>query len=285
MVRLTAKLVTAPHATLEAPVRRWLPEYKSRRDRLIDVYDRYFDSVSADTSKLRNLAFRLRYQVYCLEHPFEDPADNPGRLETDEFDDDALHSLLVHRTTGTVAGAVRLILPSRNGRWSNLPIRRVCGHPWLRTSNDILPRSRTAEISRFAIDKAFRRPTRNGAGAAGGYGVYSDREHPIPHNSLGLMRSIVAMAADSGMTHLCAVMEPALLRLLRRLGIHFNDLGPRVDYHGRRQPCFSDLDILLSRTWAERREVWEVITRDGELWPLNRELVGSLQSSGVTAQA
>lgn len=282
MARPTAKLVTAPHATLQAPVSRWLPENKSRRDRLIDVYDRLFDCVSADTKELRNLAFRLRYQVYCLEHPFEDPADNPDQLETDEYDDGALHSVLVHRATGSVAGAVRLILPNRNGRSSSLPIRRVCNHPWLQTNSDILPHSRTAEISRFTIDQTFRRPTRNGAG---GDGVYSDRDCPIPHNSLGLIRSVVAMAADSGMTHLCAVMEPVLIRLLRRLGLHFNDLGPRVDYHGRRQPCFTDLDVLLSRTWVERREVWEVITRDGELWPLNRKLVGSLKSSGVTARA
>ncbi len=78
------------------------------------------------------------------------------------------------------------------------------------------------------------------------------------------------------MTHLCAIKEPALLRMLSRLGIHFNNLGPRVEYHGTRQPCYSNLDLLLARTWIERREVWEILTRDGEIWPLNTELVKSL---------
>ena len=33
------------------------------------------------------------------------------------------------------------------------------------------------------------------------------------------------MSVREGMTHWAAVMEPALLRLLTRLGIHFNPLG------------------------------------------------------------
>ena len=39
------------------------------------------------------------------------------------------------------------------------------------------------------------------------------------------------------------------------------------------------LDLLLARTWIERREVWEILTRDGEIWPLNTELVKSLAKS------
>jgi N-acyl amino acid synthase of PEP-CTERM/exosortase system len=86
------------------------------------------------------------------------------------------------------------------------------------------------------------------------------------------------MAARSGVTHLCAVMEPTLLRLLARLGIHFHNLGPKVQYHGMRQPCFSDLDELLARSWVERREVWELLTRDGELWPVNPRLATAIQA-------
>ena len=65
-----------------------------------------------------------------------------------------------------------------------------------------------------------------------------------------------------------AVMEPALLRMLRSLGIYFEKLGPSVVYHGRRQPCFCELDRLLRTTWAERPDIWEVLTENGRLWPL-----------------
>jgi hypothetical protein len=47
----------------------------------------------------------------------------------------------------------------------------------------------------------------------------------------------------------------------------FNPLGPLVEYHGRRQPCWVDLGIMLDRVHAERPDVWNVITDGGRLWP------------------
>ena len=88
------------------------------------------------------------------------------------------------------------------------------------------------------------------------------------HLPLGLIRSCVEMSVREGITHWAAMMEPALLRLLTRLGIHFNPLGPLVDHHGRRQPCWVDLDVMLRRVFAERPDVWDVITDGGRLWPL-----------------
>jgi N-acyl amino acid synthase of PEP-CTERM/exosortase system len=60
-------------------------------------------------------------------------------------------------------------------------------------------------------------------------------------------------------------MEPALLRMLRHLGIYFESIGPVVEYHGRRQPCFSNIEELLATTWDERPDVWEVLTDGGRL--------------------
>lgn len=259
---------------------------RPEKERLIDVYSGYFESIPANTEELRNIGYRLRYEVYCVEHPFEDPADNADGLERDEFDDRALHSLLMYRARGTAAGAVRLILPQPGAGAAekdaaDMPIRAICDHELLVHENETLPRARTAEISRFAVSKHFRRRTGDADSTVGG--LDDGEEDPrrlIPHISLGLMRSIVAMTAEAGMTHLCAVMEPSLLRLLKRLGIHFKDLGPRVEYHGARQPCFADLDELLARTWNEKREVWEVLTDDGALWPINRTLAADLEAAG-----
>src|SRR5262249_48707886 len=142
--------------------------------------------------------------------------------------------------------------------------------------NDKLPRSHTGEISRFAVSKTFRRRANEEQTLIGGISdVSADPRRRIPNASLGLMQAMVAMAGKAGVTHLCAVMEPTLLRMLRRLGIHFTDIGPQVDYHGRRQPCYSDLDVLLARIWLEQPEVWELITSDGNLWPLNTDLLPS----------
>jgi N-acyl amino acid synthase of PEP-CTERM/exosortase system len=171
-------------------------------------------------------------------------------------------------------GTVRLILPEHNGREVHLPIRNVCHHEFIAYDYPELPRAKTAEISRFAVSKDFRRRAHEDKETSvGGFTLNNDDpRRVIPSTSLGLMQAIVAMAAKAKVTHLCAVMEPVLLRMLRRLGIHFIDLGPQVEYHGHRQPCYSDLDVLLTRIWVERPDVWELITQDGTLWPLNTTL-------------
>ena len=161
-----------------------------------------------------------------------------------------------------------------------MPIYTICSPELLRGDEGTPPWERTAEISRFAVSKTFLRRNKDAAKSTGG--VEDGPKDPlglIPNISLGLMSSIVAMAAEAGITHLYAVMEPALLRLLQRLGIYFNDLGPKVNYHGTRQPCFADLDALLARTWMERREVWEVLTQEGRLWPANKALAFTFQAA------
>ena len=68
-------------------------------------------------------------------------------------------------------------------------------------------------------------------------------------------------------------MEPALLRLLARLGIHFEDVGPLVDYHGRRQPCVINIETMLTQVHRERPDVWAILTEGGQHWDsLQRQL-------------
>ena len=83
------------------------------------------------------------------------------------------------------------------------------------------------------------------------------------HLTLGLISSLVAMSKEHGISMWCSVMERALLRLLRRIGIHFTNIGPQINYHGKRQPCYSPLDTLLERVKEEHFDVWEVLTDEG----------------------
>lgn len=262
---------------------RQKPSNSPQKERLSIVYARYFDCVPAETEEQRAEAFRLRYQVYCKENDFEDPSDSPDGFEQDQLDAHALHTLLMHRPSETFVGTVRLILPDAEEHGLEFPIRTVCDENLLRENNENLPQNYTAEISRFAVSKDFRRRDGDEQSTVGGYNDDEDPRRLIPHISLGLMQAIVDMARRGGVTHLCAMMEPSLLRMLSRLGIHFNNLGPKVEYHGTRQPCYSNLDLLLTRTWIERREVWEILTRDGEIWPLNVELAESLRAEELAA--
>lgn len=229
---------------------------------LYENYNTQFRTLAARTPRLKTAAFRLRYQVYCIENRFEDPAANPGRLECDAYDEHSVHSLLAHRESRTIVGTVRLVLPTWNGQPRPLPIQDVTGVGASGTTAPY-PAERTAEVSRFSLAKSFRHLLAERSNIR----TQDAERKVICHLPLGLIRGCVQMSAEYGITHWTCIMEPALLRLLGRLGLHFTPVGPMVDFHGRRQPCWAELDTLLRGVWRERPEVWEVITDRGRLWP------------------
>ncbi len=248
---------------------------KSEGERLVDVYHRWFEVVAADTDERRVQAYRLRYQVYCVENAFEDPADNPDGLEADAFDAHSVQSLLVHRPTGLAAGTVRLVLPRPGAAETGFAMHRVCDDPAL-SDPARLPPATSAEISRFTISKEFRRRREDAQypdmETRGGGSRESEGRRIVPHMTLGLMNAIVRMSVDNGITHWCAIMQPTLLRVLARMGIEFERIGPRVSYHGRRQPVLADADALLAGIWERQPELWAVITDGGRTWPLPERL-------------
>ena len=248
-------------------------EQEMDSESLYDAYNLYFKVIRADTPELLDEVFRLRYQVYCIEHKFENPDDFPDGRERDEYDEHAVHSLLVHKPSGAIAGSVRMVLPLIDNPDNCLPIDDVCDESALHDPS-LIPRRHAGEVSRFAIAKTFRRRIGEQGSPCGvteesikamevAAALNSDRR--IAHHlTLGLISSLVQMSAEHGIIIWCSVMERALLRLLKRIGIHFNNLGPQIEYHGKRQPCYSVLYELLDRVMQERPDVWEVLTEKGQ---------------------
>ena len=271
-VSTASKIRGARHASLRS-------EEAPQETTLAEFYWSWFDARVASTDDLRDAAYRLRYRVYCIENPFEDPSANPDGREIDAYDKHAAHSLLIYRPTNTPAGTVRLVLPQLHDPHNSFALQQVCNHPLLR-DRARFPIQAMAEVSRFCISKEFRRRLGDSSSVVGevsdGMEMSADDERRIlPHLSLGLIETLVSMSIENGVTHWCAVMEPTLLRLLTRLGIHFDPIGPLVEYHGRRQPCYIPLAVLLPRVQRERPDVWDVITRGGR----HSKALGQLMSS------
>src|SRR5436190_16908318 len=189
---------------------------------LADMFGRFFRIVQADTPELIRASYRLRYDVYCVEHPFLDSSHYLDDLETDEYDGHSLHALLQHVPSGAFMGTVRLIMPKPGTARFVMPFSDLCADPRFHAGR-VLPVESTAEVSRFAISKAFRRRATDG--------TYPDQHEPsnatiddrrvLPSLSLGLIIAITQLGLANGITHVCAVMDPALFRLLQRLGIEF----------------------------------------------------------------
>ena len=261
---------------------------------LRENFYQYFEVMTGDIPDIRDEAFRLRYQVYCLEKGYEDASAFPDKRETDRHDRRSVHGIVRHKKTGITAATVRLVLPDRNNLDLPFPIEQNC-YTSLESSREILrviTRNSLAEISRFAVSKDFKRRVGE-AGTVSGIGPDPDRyfeqdptgRRVIPHLILGLFTAIVKNSAENNINYWYAVMDVSLLRLLERFGIKFLPLGGMVDYHGLRQPCIGSVNEVLAGIWRKRPEVWGLITENGAIWPApDNNMNDYLISSDVLAR-
>jgi N-acyl amino acid synthase of PEP-CTERM/exosortase system len=243
---------------------------------LCEIFNSYFDVVTDNDPGVLDEALRLRYQVYCIEHDFEDSSRCKGEKESDDYDNRSVHGIVRHLSSGATAATVRLVLHDTDNPEAPFPIEKNCNGS-LGLDPSLLkgiPRSSIAEISRFAVSKNFKR--RHGeadspAGIGPDHETYVAQDpcgkRVIPHLIVGLFVAIVKLSAEHRITHWYAVMDVSLLRLLNRFGINFIPIGGPVDYHGLRQPCFGSVDDVLAGIWGKRFDIWQLITDDGSVWP------------------
>ena len=199
--------------------------------------------VVARTPALRSECGRLRHQVFCMETGIFKPGVSDQ--ESDEFDEHAHHVLLIHRQSGAAIGTTRIIPSSQNLVPDRFPMTRAFPPGILRK----LPQRSIGEISRFAISRERR--------VACGASMMA---------RLGLMRGLVRLSGELGLTHWCAIMEPKLVRLFQASGVDFKQLGPAVEYFGWRQPVWADINLLSVQLRASNRQIWNYVTQDGTFW-------------------
>ena len=230
-------------------------------DSLLAQHDRYFSTVLADTPALREAAYALRFQVYCLERKFESAEEHPDGLEVDAYDAHAIQGVLFHKPTRSAMGAARVI-HTKGGISDTLPIERLLQPSGLQL-RDYVDLSRTIEISRFAISKEFRRRKSDEIEVLATTRADAYRETNLAF--LGLLQFVLRECARRNVLFWTAVMEPKFLRLLARMGITYTPLGPLVVHHGIRQPCYCYLPEMLEKARRIQPQCWEVLTDGGVL--------------------
>lgn len=232
---------------------------------LFEVYNGMFEGVIADTEELIDECYKLRYQVYCVEHPFEEPNPEIGEYERDEFDGHSIHALLRYRPTGEFIGTVRLIMGSSDSP-KRMPVMKVCEDNHIFIPNAIA-QQQSVEISRLCISKDFRRRITDSMYAT----AYSKRElvtvrsRVIPFMALGLMSMVFKLCKAHDIHLAYAVMEPSLIRLLSKLGIYFKPIGEPVEYHGVRQVTYITNHELFESLRTERPDILDLMTEGGEV--------------------
>lgn len=248
--------------------------YQSQED-ISSIFNSVFAVHLANSPETIDEVYAVRYQVYCIDRPFEDPNCFADKREHDEYDHRSSHALIKHRITGDNVAAVRLVMAGDTPDDIDFPMESPCLPHMDRTALRAImqtPRNRVAEISRMAVSREFRRRLNEDKSATGisDLACYSDAEkgkRAMPYISLGLFAAILQMSVRKGITHWMAVMEPAQLRLLKRFGVEFDHVGPLVNYHGHRRPAFTEAASLLEGIRARRPDVWSLITEDGRYVP------------------
>lgn len=234
---------------------------------IVDLYNKYFHIVDANTDDLRKLAYHVRYQVYCKEFQYERADNYPSQLERDEYDNHAMHCVLIHKPSGLAAGCSRLIKPMHNNPQLLLPFELCCSKAVDRHKFDLttLDRGDFGEISRLAVLSEFRRRKSDEKKPIS----FPDREKLIdsgrdsfPLISVSLSLGMAAMVLNSNLKYAFAMMEPRLTRMLRRFGIVFNQIGNVVNYHGQRGPFVIARENILINISPKIRPLMEVIENE-----------------------
>jgi N-acyl amino acid synthase of PEP-CTERM/exosortase system len=212
-------------------------------------FSEYLCATVAFGDELKSESFKIRHNVYCEELKFEDV--KPQGMETDAFDEHSTHCLIKHLPTGNYAGTVRVVRSDNDQQL--LPIEKYC----ISSINDDkvhpsdFPRREICEISRLAVPAQFRkREADKFKGSATGVineHVYSERElRCFPFIAVGLYLSAASITIHHGIKHCFVMMEPRLARSLRFVGIPFEQVGPVVEYHGKRAPYYISRSLLMN---------------------------------------
>lgn len=234
---------------------------EKNRDSLVEEFQRYFSIERATTPAQLENVYRVRYRVYCEEFQYEPPEACPNQLETDEFDANSRHSLVVHKATGMPAGCARLVLADEQRL---MPMEKYCSHA---LDESIIRafdgrRDSICEFSRLGVDGAFRRRPGERESRFGEIAALdcSKRElRTFPLVALATILSALAMSELIGRPHCFAMMEPFLPRLLGRSGLIPNPAGEETEYHGTRSPYYWDTRVGVSNLVEDFKEFYAVI--------------------------
>lgn len=244
------------------PVKRTANFSSDDAETIAKYFSRYLKPQIAFSEASKQEVYKLRYQVYCEELQFE--AMNEEQQEYDEFDSRAVHCVIRHLSSNALAGTLRLISTKNNSQL--LPLEKFCSQAITHTEcrPDHFPRHQVCEISRLAVPSAFRkRQLDQFAGSAtGAINELTFSTHELryfPYIAIGLYMSALAICYKHRCFHVFVMMEPRLARSLNFVGIDCVQLGPLVEYHGKRAPYYIDARKMRKNLSAGYRSFLGVI--------------------------
>jgi N-acyl amino acid synthase of PEP-CTERM/exosortase system len=204
---------------------------------------------------------RLRYDVYCLRKGWVADAF-PDGLESDEFDEHAIHILLIEQQTGLAVGSARVVFADPSAPHARLPSFAI-GPDLREAAGRSLPLASTVEISRLTVLRTADAPADSGTQNSAG------RVSLV----LGLLKGVSQAMAAAQATHACFLTSRSVTRLMEGFGFRFCDFGLTLRHRGTRSFLWRDWAALMTNIHDGRPDVWRYLTDDGAIWPVDRAAV------------
>ncbi len=232
---------------------------------MLDHYKKYFYTVFADTPELKKLAYQLRHQVYADKYGDDvfNSASNT-KIETDQYDEHALHGLLFHRPTDALIGCIRVV-PFNKNYHSHLPLEEITRN----FDPDLLPLSEirapwAGEVSRMAIESSFRRRAYDISFQLRDHVSGGVKNKRLKINYLPLCLTLIGfnLCAKANLKLPVALMEPKLAKLISMFGIQLSKAGDIVDFHGERAPYKMFPDASYKHLRPESQDLYHLIGQE-----------------------
>ncbi|WP_069789799.1 PEP-CTERM/exosortase system-associated acyltransferase [Cyanobacterium sp. IPPAS B-1200] len=193
-----------------------------------------FDICIANTPRLREEVFRIRYQVYCQELNYEPLSKFPDKLEQDAYDSCSIHLLLRYKPKNIYIGCVRLVLSS-DGFQQRFPFEHICDEHFL--DFNYIPRSYFGEVSRLAVLSHFRHWDQKQKIYSGDFNQYEDKftRRSLSIIPLTLYLAVTSIVSDLNLQYAISLMEPRLSRQLKLYGLNSYFCGEIMEFKGKRR--------------------------------------------------
>jgi len=233
------------------------------RGAVAEKFLQYFQVELAKTPEDKQAVFEVRYRVYCDEFRYESGDRFPDKAECDEYDGRSLHCLIRHKSSGMAAGCVRLVLTNDDAS-DLLPFEKYCSESIDTAFIESLKLERRgmAEVSRLAVDGAFRRRSGESAtrfGEMASIDCSAAEKRSFSLIAISALLACAALAELSGRSDVFAMMEPFLPRLVKSSGIVWQQAGKTMEYHGERALYYTTTQSVIDNLVPELKELYLAI--------------------------
>jgi N-acyl amino acid synthase of PEP-CTERM/exosortase system len=204
------------------------------------MFDSRYEVVLANTPESREIHFKLRYKVFCLEKGFEDAGKfNSEKMEKDEYDSQAIHFLVRERVRNRWIGAARLVID----KVSALPINKAADIDFPGVDHD----PTVAEFSRLLVLDNFRQVRLKTASE--------------PEILLGLIRAVRDYCLQRDIKNILFLCRRSIRRILGNAGIDMLQIGSPCIHRGVRAPYIVDLEEDFGRIFHPYSRAYQMFSR------------------------